>query len=83
MACPTARAAFGRGHHEREHVALHQPVGDVLLDVLQRHALEDRALRVGVEEAGGDSYFQHDQVRLDRRGKNPLEILARALARIG
>ena len=33
----------------------HHPVRDRLLDVLQRLAGEDRALRIGVEEAGGDA----------------------------
>src|SRR6266496_988080 len=67
LAARPLRPALGRGDHERQYIALHQPVRDVLLDVLERHPLEDRPLRVFVEEAGSDADFQHDgQVLLPR-----------------
>ena len=42
LAARAPRAALGGGDHEGQDVALHEPVRDVLLDVLQRHSLEDR-----------------------------------------
>src|SRR5512143_672299 len=64
------RAAFGRGDHEREDVALHEPVRDVLLDVLERHPLEDRALPVLVEEARRDADLEHQRAAANSASKS-------------
>ncbi len=49
------RVAGGARDHHRDRAARHRPVGDRLLDVLQRLAGEDRPRRVGVEEARRDA----------------------------
>src|SRR5438067_9091541 len=65
-AAGAARVAVGRRDHQCHRVLLHHPVRHLLLDVLQRLALEDKPLGVGVEEAGGDADFQH-AIRSPRR----------------
>ena len=58
-AAGAAGVPVGRRDHQCHRVLLHHPVRHLLLDVLQRLALEDKPLGVGVEETGGDADFQH------------------------
>ena len=52
---PSACRRPGSGSSARERAGRHHPVSDRLLDVLQRLAGEDRAVRIGMEEAGRDA----------------------------
>src|SRR6185369_4058523 len=52
------RRAGGTWNHHGQRAGRHDPVGDRLLHVLQGLAREQRALRVGVHEAGGDPDLQ-------------------------
>ncbi len=58
-AAGAAGVPVGRRDHQCHRVLLHHPVRHLLLDVLQRLALEDEPFGVGVEETGGDTDFQH------------------------
>ena len=52
------RRAGRTRHHDNHGARRHQPVGDRLLDILQRLASEQRAGVVGVGKAGGQANFQ-------------------------
>ena len=74
-------AGRARDHH-RDRAARHHPVGDRLLDVLQRLAGEDRPRRIGVEEARRDADL--DAVLSSHRlREQPLEVRRRHRLRIG